>query len=69
MRHFRACSGNWADARFTDAASLIRFHEALLFYRAYPPNPEVLELADAILPADPEENCATAPRGRGSYAV
>jgi hypothetical protein len=36
-------------ARFADAASLIRFHEALLFYRAYPPNPEVLQVADELL--------------------
>lgn len=36
-------------ARFPDAGSLIRFHEALLFYRAYPPNPEVLRLAEEVL--------------------
>jgi hypothetical protein len=36
-------------ARFPDSASLIRFHEALLFYRAYPPNPEVLRAADELL--------------------
>ena len=30
--------------RFHDAASLIRFHEALLFFRAYPPNREVFGL-------------------------
>jgi hypothetical protein len=36
-------------ARFTDAGSLIRVHEALLFYRAYPPNPEVLRLTDELL--------------------
>ena len=36
-------------ARFHDARSLIRFHEALLFFRAYPPNPAVLRLADESL--------------------
>jgi len=36
-------------ARFPDAGSLIRFHEALLFYRAYPPNPQVLRLTDELL--------------------
>jgi hypothetical protein len=35
--------------RFPDAGSLIRFHEALLFFRAYPPNPEVLRLTDELL--------------------
>jgi hypothetical protein len=42
-------------ARFADAASLIRFHEALLFYRAYPPNPEVLKLADELLQLIPKK--------------
>jgi hypothetical protein len=36
-------------ARFHDARSLIRFHEALLFFRAYPPNLEVLRLTDELL--------------------
>jgi len=36
-------------ARFRDAGSLIRFHEALLFFRAYPPNHEVIRLADELL--------------------
>ena len=36
-------------ARFPDAASLIRFHEALLFFRAYPPNREVLRLTEQLL--------------------
>ena len=35
--------------RFPDAGALIRFHEALLFYRAYPPNPEVLRVAEDLL--------------------
>jgi hypothetical protein len=35
--------------RFPDAASLIRLHESLLFFRAYPPNAEVLKLADRLL--------------------
>lgn len=36
-------------ARFHDAAPLIRFHEALLFFRAYPPNSEVLRLTEELL--------------------
>jgi hypothetical protein len=42
-------------ARFPDAASLIRFHEALLFFRAYPPNPDVLRLADELLHLMPKK--------------
>ena len=38
-----------ADHCFTDAHSLIRLHECLLFLRAYPADPEVLRLADAAL--------------------
>jgi hypothetical protein len=34
---------------FPDASSLIRFHEALLFLRAYPHNPAVLERSEALL--------------------
>ncbi len=41
--------------RFPDAASLIRFHEALLFFRAYPPNSEVLRLTDELLAAIPKK--------------
>jgi hypothetical protein len=42
-------------ARFDDAESLIRFHEALLFFRAYPPNPEVLKRTDELLQLMPEK--------------
>jgi len=42
-------------ARFHDARSLIRFHEALLFFRAYPPNPEVLGLTDELLQLIPKK--------------
>jgi hypothetical protein len=42
-------------ARFRDAGSLIRFHEALLFFRAYPPNPEVLGLTDELLQSMPKK--------------
>ncbi len=35
--------------RFTDAHSLIRFHEALLFFRAYAPDEEVLRLTESLL--------------------
>ena len=36
-------------ARITDPASLIRFHEALLFLRAFPQSPAVLRTAERIL--------------------
>jgi hypothetical protein len=42
-------------ARPPDASSLIRFHEALLFFRAYPPNPEVLQLSDELLQSMPKK--------------
>ncbi|HWC77191.1 MAG TPA: hypothetical protein VG778_07010, partial [Blastocatellia bacterium] len=35
--------------RFSDADQLIRFHEALLFIRAYPHNQAVLKLAEELL--------------------
>src|SRR5258708_29658497 len=35
--------------RFPDAVSLIRLHESLLFFRAYPANAEILHLADRLL--------------------
>ena len=38
-----------ARQRFEDAESLIRFHELLLFIRAYPPNASVLAQAEAAL--------------------
>ena len=38
-----------APQAFPDAPSLIRFHEALLFLRVYPHNPEVLERSEALL--------------------
>jgi hypothetical protein len=44
-----------ARARFPDARSLIRFHEALLFFRAYPPNAAVLRLADELLQLIPKK--------------
>lgn len=36
-------------SRLTDADSLIRFHETLLFFRAYPPSAVVLKQVEAIL--------------------
>ena len=36
-------------ARFSDSASLIRFHEALLFLRAFPQAPSVLRVTERIL--------------------
>jgi hypothetical protein len=38
-----------AKSKFTDARELIRFHEALLFLRAYPASADVLKQAEAIL--------------------
>src|SRR5260370_6277735 len=35
--------------QFPDAASLIRLHESVLFFRAYPANAEILRLADRLL--------------------
>src|SRR5579862_4528439 len=35
--------------RFRDAHSLIRLHETLLFFRAYPPNARILRLTDRLL--------------------
>src|SRR5258708_5298853 len=35
--------------RFPDASSLIRLHESLLFFRAYPANEDILRLADPLL--------------------
>ena len=35
--------------KFTEAAELIRFHEALLFFRAYPSSAKVLRQVEAIL--------------------
>jgi hypothetical protein len=35
--------------RFTDAQSLARFHDALLFLRAHPPNPAVLRRVELLL--------------------
>lgn len=38
-----------ADSKFTDAASLLRFHEALLFMRAYPQDARLLRQVEKIL--------------------
>ena len=40
--------------RFPDARSLIRFHEALLFFRAYPASARVLHLTDDLLKSIPD---------------
>ncbi len=42
-------------ARFSEADSLIRFHETLLFFRAYPSNAEVLGLTDELLQSIPKK--------------
>jgi hypothetical protein len=36
-------------SRFDDAGELIRFHDALLFFRAYPPSVKILKQVEAIL--------------------
>src|SRR5450631_26619 len=36
-------------ARFPDPASLLRFHEALLFLRAFPQGPAVVSVTERIL--------------------
>lgn len=41
--------GQLARRRFRDAASLIRFHEILLFMRAYPHNPAILQKCEELL--------------------
>ncbi len=41
--------------KFNDAESLVRFHEALLFFRAYPPNREMLFLTDLLLRLIPKK--------------
>src|ERR1700733_7191589 len=38
-----------AKSRFSDAAALIRFHEALVFLRAFPQTPAVLRAAERLL--------------------
>lgn len=40
--------------RFSDARSLIRLHEALLFFRAYPSSARILRLTDRLLASFPE---------------
>jgi hypothetical protein len=39
--------------RFPNAGTLIRFHEALLFFRAYPANARILRLTDQLLGSFP----------------
>src|SRR5213594_124536 len=36
-------------SKITDAQSLIRFHETLLFLRAYPPSPRILNQVEKVL--------------------
>jgi hypothetical protein len=43
-----------AKRQFRDAAALIRFHEILLFMRAYPQSPSTLRLVERILDSFPE---------------
>jgi len=48
-RNLETLLGELGTRRFPDAASLIRFHEALLFFRAYPLNAGVASLCDELL--------------------
>lgn len=41
--------GELAKKKFADANSLVRFHEQILFLRAYPPDPRILDQADILL--------------------
>ena len=43
------------NARFGDAESLIRFHDALLFLRAFPQSRKVIRLTEALLAGIPEQ--------------
>ena len=43
-----------AKRRFTDAGALIRFHEILLFMRAYPQSPDILSLVEETLASFPQ---------------
>jgi len=49
QRELPAVLESLAARRLPDATALIRFHEALLFFRAYPPNARVLRLAEELL--------------------
>jgi hypothetical protein len=60
--------------RFRDAEELIRFHDLVLYLRAFPQSPRVLRLADEILFAIHErvrrwtKTVSTTPRFRASRA-
>ena len=45
----RALTAAGRDRFGNDAPSLIRFHDLLLFFRAFPPRPNVLRLAESLL--------------------
>jgi hypothetical protein len=56
LRHGRGCTtpvekllGSLKAARFDDAESLIRFHDTLLFLRAFPQSHKVVQLAESLL--------------------
>ena len=50
-------------ARYPDAKSLARFHEALVFLRAFPPNRAVLRQAELLLESFSQRMAALAARG------
>jgi hypothetical protein len=68
------CWNAFSEARFRDAAELIRFHDLVLYLRAFPQSPRVLRLADEILfaiherVAKVDEDRSTTPRSRASRA-
>jgi hypothetical protein len=49
QRQIARCLERLSRSRFQDADSLIRFHEILLFIRAYPPNLAILNHTQALL--------------------
>ena len=49
--HIRRLLARSSRQSFPDAASLIRFHEVLMFLRAFPQTPEIKRQAEALLTA------------------
>ncbi len=62
FRHERGCAGavekvlvSLKGVRFDDAESLIRFHDALLFLRAFPQSRKVIQLTERLLAGIPQQ--------------
>lgn len=54
--------GALASSKLTDLDSLVRFHDALLFLRAYPPDRSVMRLAESLLRGFPKRMAALGDR-------